>query len=65
MVNTFMSVYFICGVAVIMWIIVGYSLSFPVTFGDCSGIYTGRCFATLTSCPDGHQVQPACTRCFK
>ena len=27
-VNTFMSVYFICGVAVIMWIIVGYSLSF-------------------------------------
>ena len=27
-VNTFMSVYFICGVAVIMWILVGYSLSF-------------------------------------
>ena len=50
-VNTFMSVYFICGVAVIMWIIVGYSLSFPVTFGDCSGIYTGRCFTTLTSLP--------------
>lgn len=35
-VNTFMSVYFICGVAVIMWIIVGYSLSFS---GNVWGLF--------------------------
>lgn len=35
-INTFMSVYFICGVAVIMWIIVGYSLSFS---GNVWGLF--------------------------
>lgn len=50
-VNTFMSVYFICGVAVIMWIIVGYSLSFSGNVWGLFGNLHWAMFTTLTSLP--------------
>lgn len=37
MVNTFVSVFFICGLAVILWILIGYSLSFSGNVGGITG----------------------------
>ena len=52
MVNTFVSVFFICGLAVILWILVGYSLSFS---GNVAGI-TGNLNEALLHHVDLNQL---------
>ena len=52
MVNTFVSVFFICGLAVILWILIGYSLSFS---GNVAGI-TGNLNEALLHHVDLNQL---------
>lgn len=52
MVNTFVSVFFICGLAVILWVLVGYSLSFS---GNVWGI-TGNLNEALLKHVNLHQL---------